>query len=74
MVMFSQGLDDDVIDRGNGRIAATLLLDTSPADFRPPAGVLVETPLTYLDDQVPALGEVELWLWKEEYLLVMYLV
>lgn len=73
MIMFSQGLDNDVIDRGDGRVAPALLLDASPANLGAPAGMLVEPPLAYLNHQIPTLREIELWLCKWKNPLPLYL-
>lgn len=62
--MFTQSFDNDIIHSGNGSVTAAFFLDASPSHFGAPAGVLVEAPLSDLNDEVAALREVKLRLWK----------
>lgn len=55
MVMFPEGLDNDVINSGDGGVAAVLLLDASPPHLGSPAGVLVEAPLPNLYHEISPL-------------------
>lgn len=55
VVMFPERLNNNIIHGSDGSSATAFLLDTSPANFGAPARVLVESPLSDLNHQIPTL-------------------